>query len=196
MKNANLGRISFLICAIGFLVCGAAVTPARAAFHLWNITEIYTDNTGTLQFIEMFDANNNEQFMSGQSIQVTNLGNTQTNTFAVPSNSGAPTLNHRLLFGTAGIQAAGGPTPDFIIPSNFLFAAGGTITFFGQNSGSYTALPTDGLLSRTWSPASNAANSPTNFAGTTGQIVPEPASMALLAGVAGLGLLKRRRTSR
>jgi len=41
-------------------------------------------------------------------------------------------LNHALLLGTSGIHAAGAPTPDYIIPSSFLFSAGGTINFFGQ----------------------------------------------------------------
>ncbi len=39
----------------------------------------------------------------------------------------------------------GGITPDYIIPSNFLFLSGGTISFAGISTMPYTALPTDGV---------------------------------------------------
>src|SRR5204863_6423862 len=40
------------------LGCVAAMiaSPAQAAFHLWNIREIYTDTSGSLQFVELFCA--------------------------------------------------------------------------------------------------------------------------------------------
>ena len=70
--------------------------------------------------------------------------NGTTNTFTIPSNLPSDSKNHTCLFGTTGLQAAGGPTPDYTIPNGFLFTSGGTISFFGQNGGVYTALPTDG----------------------------------------------------
>jgi hypothetical protein len=101
-----------------------------------------------------------------------------------------------LLFGTAGIQAAGGPAPDYIIPNGFLFSAGGSISFFGQNSGTYTALPTDGMLARLWD-AGNVANSATNYSGQTGSVaVPEPTTMALSCLGAGIGVALRRYSRR
>src|SRR5882762_7539822 len=120
--------------------------PVQAAFHLWSLREVYTDSSGSLQFIELVDNFGGEQFVGGQQIQVSNLGGTITHSFTFPSNLPSESLNHAFLLGTAGLQAAGGPAPDFIVPANFLFAAGGSISFFNA-SGSYTALPTDGVNS-------------------------------------------------
>lgn len=170
----------------------SAAAPAHAAFHLWAINEIYTNSSGTLQFIELVDTFGSQNVVGGQQIRAVNLANTITNTFNLPAGSLAGnTLNHSLLFGTAGIQAAGGPAPDYIIPNGFLFQAGGTLNFFGLNSGPYAALPTDGDLSRTWTGGGNAVNSPRNYAGVTGH-VPEPAVLSMFA-LGGACLLRRRR---
>src|SRR5829696_8128297 len=128
------------------LVTLVIATPAQAGFHLWSLTEVYSDSSGSLQFIEMFDSFGGQPFTSGQQIQVTD--GVTTHSFTVPSDLVGSTFGRALLFGTAGIQAAGAPAPDFIIPNNFLFTGGGTINFFGLGSGPYTALPTDGSLSR------------------------------------------------
>jgi hypothetical protein len=113
----------------------------------------------------------------------------------MPSDLSGETMNHELLIGTAGIQGAGGPTPDFTLPAGFLFADGGTITFFGANSGTYGALPTDGLHSEAWASGATV-NSPQNFAGAIG-LVPEPTSFVLLicGGIGAFYLFLRRRTA-
>jgi hypothetical protein len=191
-------------CAAALLTVTTLTSSTQAAFHLWQIDQIYTNSSGTLQFIELHAPATGQNFVPGQQIQVSNVGGTQTNTFTIPgtvptNDLPGNTNGQELLFATAGVQAAGGPAPDYIIPNNFLFAAGGAISFFGSNGGSYTALPTDGTLSRTWN-GGNAANSPTNYAGQSGTVaaVPEPASLLLTSltfGVFGAyWLLSRRRS--
>jgi hypothetical protein len=202
MSNGNPRSIVCRLRCWAAILCVAtlASSPAQAAFHIWNITEIYSNASGTLQFIEMFDPSGFQNFISNQQIKVSNVGNTQSKTFTIPPESDLPgdSLNHRLLFGTSGLKAAGGPTPDFIIPNNFLFTAGGSIQFFGANSGNYTAMPIDGILSRTWGTNNNAINSPVNYAGQTGTVsaIPEPTSLILTPLAMGLYGLYRRRTRR
>ena len=176
------------------LLAQVAGSSAQAGFHQWTIREVYSDASGSLQFIELFTTFSGQGFVATQQINVTNLANTITHTFTVPSHTTSDTPNRALLFGTAGIQAAGAPAPDYIIPNGFLFQAGGNLKYFGTGSGPYSALPTDGNLSRTWGDG-NAVNSPQNFAGASGHIVavPEPATGALLVlGGLGVFLLRRR----
>src|ERR1051325_9771325 len=144
-------------------------TPAQAAFHLWSIREVYSDASGAFQFIELFTPFSGQQFVGGQTITVTPTGGGASHSFTIPANLPGDTTGHALLIGTGGILAVGGPVPNFFIPENFLFAAGGTISFFGANGGIYTALPIDGVLSRTWGNG-NATNTPLNFAGQAGQV--------------------------
>jgi hypothetical protein len=190
LMASSLARIAAV--AMAALV----TTSAHAAFHLWNIQQIYTDSSGSLQYVQLFCPFGGQNFINGFTLSVVNVGATQTHSFTVPGGSlGGDTFNHSLLFGTAGLQAAGGPAPDYIIPNNFLFSAGGSINFWGANGGAYTALPTDGSNARNWADG-NALNSPQNYAGQTGTVVvPEPAMWPLfgLSGTGFLFLLRRRK---
>lgn len=214
MFSSKIKRFGRGLMSCGLVFCSAifAASPARAAFHVWNLQELYSDSTGTLQFVELFtNSNTQTNFTVPRQIAVSNVGGTLTNTFTMPTSTLAATLNKTLLFGTAGLAAAGGPTPDYIIPNNFLFTGGGSINFFGANDGTYTALPTDGTQSRAWpftgsttgtnpvASINNAVNSPTNFAGQTGTVgVPEPSSVILVSLALGTfySFSRRRNTQR
>ena len=194
-KKISLRKTTSLL-ALG---CAAALLnqSAQAAFHLWTIRELYTNLDGTQQFIELFCPFAGQTVIGGQQIQITEQATSTVHTFVIPANLGSDTTNHAYLLSTSTLQAAGAPAPNAVIPANFLFKGASTIAFFGSNSGAYTALPTDGLLSRSFSTGTNQTNSPQNFAGATGQVVvPEPTTWALL-GMSGVGLcvLMRRRAA-
>lgn len=175
------------IFAIGVILCAASILPARANFHLWSVSELYSDASGSLQFIELVDNVGFQEFVGGQTLSV--IGAT-THSFTFGANLPGNSFGHTMLLGTAGLQAAGGPAPDYIIPNGFLFTSGGTLSFFNA-SGAYGALPTDGTQSYLWS-GGTAVNSPMNFAGQTGTVVvPEPASISLLIGGLALSRMVR-----
>src|SRR4051812_41454815 len=104
------------------LACALSAGSASAAFHFWNIQEVYTNASGTLQYIEFVALGGGQQFVNGQQISVSNVGASQTNTFTLTASLPLDSAGHTFQIGTAGLQAAGGPVPDFIIPNNFLFA--------------------------------------------------------------------------
>lgn len=195
-SNRTTSRLGLISSVTVFCVSMMVATPVHASAHLWNITELYSNSSGSLQFIEMFCTSTGQSnFTTARSIAVSN--GVLTNTFNVPSTTLAgSTANRSLLFGTSGIQAAGGPAPDFIIPNNFLFTLGGNITFFGAGDGPYTALPINGTASRVWGGnVNNTVNSPANYAGQTGVVVvPEPNSIILVSLALGsfYSLTRRR----
>lgn len=166
-------------------LAAVAAAPAFGAFHLWRVSEMYTNSTGQVQFLEMFTTFSGQQFMTGHTIKCTNAANTQSHTFTFPNNSCTPTNNHFFLMATASFSAqSGSVSPDYIIPDGFLFPEGGSIDFGpSQQVFTYGPLPTDGVNAlkatgfSTVGPYSftSATNSPTNCAGSAGSInVPPP----------------------
>jgi len=146
----------------------AVLSPARASFHLWQIDEVYSDATGTVQFIELTVTSDGENFLSGHTL--TSAGHT----FTFPSNLPAKTANHHLLLATPGYIAQPGlPAPDYNLGVNNFFATGGdTLNYAGVNTLTFTAgqLPLDGTnsLNRAFNPPTAttftvAPMSPTNF---------------------------------
>jgi hypothetical protein len=187
----------------------ALAHSARAAFHQWQIRELYTNLDGSVQFIEFFTTFDSQNVVGGKTIQVVQQGTGVTHTFTIPTNLPSSTTgNHAFLIATGNISTLGGPTPNYVLPATFgpdntpfLFPGdtphnGGTITFFGANSGSYTALPNDGNLSYVFPAGTTQSNSPQNFAGTVGHVVPEPTTWGLI-GIGGFVLcaLLRRHAS-
>ena len=157
-----LKSVRLAVCAA---FCGwamLAVQPAYAAFHLWSISEIYSNSDGSVQFIELFTSSGGQTFTSGTHI-VSNA-----HTFTFPSGLSQDTTNKHMLLATAGFGAlAGGVTPDFTIPSNFFSVAGDTITYQGTvfPGTTFGATPSDGVKSLNYPGATQATNSPTNLAG-------------------------------
>ena len=144
-------------------LCLAAATPALSAFHLWRMTELYSSADGTIQFLELADGSNGEQFVGGTTLRATGAFG-GSHTFEFPNNlPSSQTAGKRFLIGTESMAALGIITPNYVVPDGFFFRAGGTITFAGVDTWSHGALPTDGKsLMRN---GSTAQNDPQNFAG-------------------------------
>jgi hypothetical protein len=182
--------------AVAAVTVAATAPVAKASFHLWLIDEIFSNPSGSIQFVEFSNAFDFEDFMSITSLK------SNANTYPFPSNlPSSSTANKRFLVGTSGFAALpGAPTPDYIFPSNFFSITNDSLFLIGgaQPALTFTAgqLPTDGLQSLHWdgSTLSTGLNSPTNFAGVSGSVVaiPEPAGLPLLA-LGALALCRRVR---
>lgn len=179
-------------------VLAAAAAPAHATFHEWRITEIYSNASGTIQFIELglpASGIDNESFVAGHTLTDTALGHTYT----FPSNTvSVPAAGAHLLIATPGYAALSGvPAADFVLPSNNFFSTSAdTLDYasFSVVTFPSPSLPLDGLNSLTIDPfvshtSGSAVNSPTDLAGHTGTInIPEPSTIVLL-GIGAIGLL-------
>ena len=151
------------------------------SFHLYRITELYSNPSGTIQFIELAVGNaSGESFWAGISLSSTRSG--VTNRYIFPDDlPSTATANTTVLIATRGFADLGLVTPDFIVPDGFLFPAGGSLNFGGVDIVTYAALPADGVhsVTRTGSPVTAT---PTNFAGLTGSL---PAPITPLVGTGG-----------
>ena len=155
-------RLGVLATVVGLLVA----TTAQAGHHLWDFTEMFSNAAGTIQYVEMFTADNNEQGVGPFTVTTgTHTLNFVTN---LPT---SVTANTWILIATSNLgQQVNGVTPDYVVPANFFPTGGGTLNYAsGVDVWSYGAVPVDGIhaLARN---ASTPVNSPTNFAGQTGSI--------------------------
>lgn len=140
------------------------------SYHLYRISEIYSNSNGLIQFIELaVDAHDNESFWQGEEMMV--MQGDQTHIYEFPNDlPNRNTANTSVLLATQGFANLGIVTPDFIIPDNFLFTSGSAeIHFEHVDMVSYTSIPLDGIQSIDRNSMASI-NSPKNFAGITGSI--------------------------
>src|SRR5262245_9126049 len=99
------------------------------SFHLYDISELYSNASGSIQFIELsVGGNNNEHRWSGHSITVRQ--GDAIHHFGFPNDlPSSETANTSVLIATQGFADLGIVTPDFIVPSGFLFAGSGIVDF-------------------------------------------------------------------
>ena len=159
--------------AAAVLALGSA--GAFAAFHLWQVTELYSNADGSVQFAELTALSGSQQFLSLTSISSSNGGTTHTYSF--PSDLPGDTLGKKMLIGTTGFAALGIVAPDYVVPNGFFFPAGGTINFANTDIWNQPATPSPPLsLNRD---GTTGTNSPTNFAGQSGTIPTTPPAIGI-----------------
>jgi hypothetical protein len=194
-------RLAILVVLVAAIV--AAPAPARAAHHLWRFSQLFSNASGSVQFIQLEVTEDGEQSVAGFTITA------GSNTFTFPGNLSKSTTgtNKWILLATTGFETlTGGVTPDFTIPANFFATGGGTLSYAsGTDTWTYGAVPTDGVnaLHKSGATVTTSANTPENFNLQSGSVnlataVPAlPAiGIAALVGallLAGSGLLRRAR---
>lgn len=162
-------RRGLVLAMTAWATLGAFASESQAAFHLWDFSEIFSNEDGTIQFIELHapPTANFENAVANHKLK------TSTQTFNVPTNLPAgATGNKFFIFATAGFSALPGAiTPNFIIPDGFFDPQGDSLNWSDVDTLSWTAgqLPLDGHLSLLEN-GTTAVNTPTNFAGDVGEI--------------------------
>ncbi|HKC53237.1 MAG TPA: hypothetical protein VKC33_01180, partial [Burkholderiales bacterium] len=74
---------SLVKAALSVLLLLATSGAAQATFHLWRITELYSNADGTVQFIELKAFDSGQQFVKNHT--VTSSQGTTTHRFVIPS---------------------------------------------------------------------------------------------------------------
>jgi hypothetical protein len=161
------------------LVASLTGRPAQAFFHFWRFAEVFSANEGDVQFIELVSGGSAETVAQGATITSTSTGKV----FTFPSNLTGNTTNKRLLIATDGFGAlSGAVAPDFTLPSTDFFNPNGdtlTLFQFGTiDTRTFTAIPSDGVMSRIFPVNTNATNSPTNYTGAMGSVNVQPPGLA------------------
>ena len=201
----------FFTLLVFFITC---TSTAQADFHKWEITELFSNEDGSIQFIELFTPRDGQELLNtGPDVaQLSSTDGLTTHLMASFPNDlpSELTADKFFLIATTGFAGlTGAVTPDYTMPDGFLFIDGGTVVFADMfdpiSTVIYGTLPIDGILSLSLnadgSTGSTGTNSPTNFAGATGSIVapavvPVPAAAWLfVSGLLGLVGVARRRGS-
>jgi hypothetical protein len=197
MNRRSIGRAAAICTVAVALFAGRA----SASYHTFRINEVYSNPSGTVQFIEF-----KEVFgFAGQSF-VTEAPDVRssTHTFVFPSDLPSfDTANKSFLLATDGYAAiAGAPPRDYTLPANFFNPAGDTLQYGSTGPDGVVDLTTFGAMPANTLQSLNrvgtsgnsyaaATNSPTNFAGTSGTI-PEPGRGILIVIGAASTLAHRK----
>lgn len=171
----SISKINVLGFIGAFCVFGPGAV-AVAGSHTWDVWEVFSNADKTVQFVELKETNGTpgETGLAGHIMTANPTGHTYT----IQNNVVPPTTNKSYLMATAAFAALpGAPTPDEIMPPNFLTPAADTSCVYppwDTATWAVGALPTDGInsLTRTavGSALTPATNSPKNYAGVTGTV--------------------------
>ena len=110
-------RNRFVAGALAVAIAGAGLAisaPSRAAHHLWQIKQIFSNASGSVQFISLFTSDPTETGVGG--FTVTSGGHV----FTFGSSLSGTTANKWILIATSNFAAEpGAVAPDYIIPGGF-----------------------------------------------------------------------------
>ena len=173
---------------------------AHATFHLWLITQAYSNADGSVQYIELTAYASGQQFVAGHTIVASQGGTTHSYTLStnLPDDTamtttgggyyggGGSTTYRSMVIATQGFAALGILTPDYVVPNGFLFTSGGTLRWGeGADTWNYGALPTDGNLALNRN-GSTSVNAPMNFNGQSAKITLTGSSANAPGALSGL----------
>ncbi|PCJ22844.1 MAG: hypothetical protein COA96_13210 [SAR86 cluster bacterium] len=169
--NSNRNKISTVIKAPLLIAVSIYMGLAVADFHLWQLSEIFTNAEGDIQYVELQTSATGQNNLAGQSL-VSSNGFGQQNTFTFSQSLTGETQGKKLLIATASFVQLTGLSADYILDEGFLFTEGGSLNFAGGVSTvTYIAaqLAKNGIQSMNSNLEPQLAD-PTNFVGLTATI--------------------------
>jgi hypothetical protein len=196
-------RIRFLAGTFALAAAVIVPSPCLASHHLWRVTQVFSNASGTVQFVQLQNNTTDTTETAMTNVNLTAGGQT----FVFGRDLTGSTANTWLLVATSGFGSLpGGVAPDYVLPAHFLATGGETLTYgIGTtiyDTWSYGALPTDGVHALLRD-GTTPVNSVINFAGQTGSVNASTAvpavprwGLILLVGailLASSGLLRIRR---
>jgi hypothetical protein len=182
-----------IMASITALLLVAAGT-ALAAYHTFQVQQIFSNADGSVQFVVMYEfaGMDGENLWMANKLTSTRNGAQQAFTFNKNLPGGtmgyygmpSPTAYKHVLIATQGFAALNLVTPDFVVPNGFLPSNGGTLDYAGVDSVTFASLPTDGVtaIDRNGNMVHNLA---INFAGQSASVsvAGPPAPIVPVAGV-------------
>jgi hypothetical protein len=199
-----MGRSTKACAMVGVvLAIVGAVAPSRAAHHLWSISQVYSNASGSVQFVQLHCPEAGENSIGPFGVSSHSKSFSFVNN--LPPNS---TANSWILIATPGFAGLPGAiAPDYVLPSGNFFSTGGDTLNYASGTDSWTfgMVPTDGVHSL-MRDGTTPQNSLMNFTGGTGSLTLQSsaaapalprAGIAVVVGallLAGSGLLKKRVT--
>jgi hypothetical protein len=143
------------------------VAAQTHAVEGWRITEIFSNADGSVQYIKLTTAQDNQQNLAGQRLSAFDASGRAGQTFTFPSGlSSSQTAYRSVLMGTEAFSALTQLHVDYRIPAGFLFTEGGSVRFANFDTLSYRAdqLPVNGLQAMS-AARTPVTPSPSNFIG-------------------------------
>ena len=183
MKSIVRIAVFGLTCAL--VVFGPGVA-ALAGSHTWETWEVFSNAAGNIQFVEIKETHGGttEVGLGGHTM----ISHPSGHSHGMANVTGNTAFTYYLLATADFAALPGAPTPDQIIPNNFIQLATDTsMEYSFTNTASWTlgTLPTNGTQSLTRlvsnGPLVVATNSPTNYAGVAGSV--DASGGAALPGV-------------
>jgi hypothetical protein len=158
------------IVALALLAVALAAASAHAAFHLFRIDPVYSNASGTVQYVVMREAtgSNGENFWAGNRLETTAMDGTKQQFTFQTNLPSSQTASRSVLIGTASFAALNVVAPDYMVPDHFLPTGGGGKLDYasGTDEIALPALPTDGATAIDRF-GNHVAATPKNFAGAS-----------------------------
>lgn len=189
MNWFSVRKLAHIVLAGAMIIASTSVT--RAAFHLWDVVEVYSSADGSVQFIEMRAQSGGQENLSCCGTRITSTNSLGSSFVIFGTNLPGDSLNKSCIIGTSNLASIpGGVVPNYVIPPNFIrkpVGGGDAAVIFSGNSSTavFTNLPSDGrsaLLRVGSSMIEVSTNSPRNFYNQSNAIVPVKFETAVANG--------------